>query len=81
MGEPWFGAKEYGIGISPKTPAGWISLFVYVAAMATAPRIAHQLAAPHWAIWLVLATLTIAFFALVAIKSDRQPWRWRWGGR
>lgn len=38
MGAPRFGAKTYGVGVSPKSPAGWIALGAYVVAlMASAP--------------------------------------------
>jgi hypothetical protein len=81
MGEPWFGPKAYGIGLSPKTPAGWISVAAYMAAMAAARLIGRQVSAPRWAAWLAPSTLTLAFLALVLVKSDRRPWRWRWAGR
>ena len=81
MGKPWFGSKTYGIGLAPKSPAGWASLAIYALAMIVAGPALKRLAAPAWILWAVLAGLTIVMLALVFIKSDRQPWRWRWGGR
>jgi hypothetical protein len=81
MREPWFGPKSYGIGITPKSPAGWAAVAVYVLAMAATGPVVKFLAAPTWVIWPIIAGLAAAFLALTYIKSDRQPWRWRWGGR
>jgi hypothetical protein len=81
MGEPWFGAKDYGIGLSPKTGAGWAALALYVAAMGATTPLARRLAAPHWSIGAAFAILTAAFVVLVFLKGGRQAWRWRWGGR
>ena len=68
MGEPWFGAKDYGIGLSPKSRAGWLSLVVYFFGMAGAPPIARHFEAPRSVIPLVLGALTIAFLALMLIS-------------
>ena len=81
MGEPWFGAKTYGIGIGPKSRAGWLSILVYCSLMTAVlltERFLHQ---PSWTVTIILGLLTIAFLALVFIKSDCKAWRWRWGGR
>jgi hypothetical protein len=80
MSEPWFGPKAYGIGLSPKSRPGWAALAIYIVAMAATGPIVDSLDAPSWVIWAVFAALTTALLALVFIKSDRQPWRWRWGG-
>jgi hypothetical protein len=81
MGRPWFGAKTYGIGIGPKRPAAWVAILVYVALMTAAPLAELALRWPIWAIPATFALLTLAFLALVVLTSDRQPLRWRWGGR
>ena len=77
MGEPWFGAKTYGIGLSPKGAAGWISVAVFCALATLAPLAGLALNWPAWTILASLGLLTIAFLVLIVLKSDRQPWRWR----
>jgi hypothetical protein len=81
MAEPWFAAKRYGLGLSPSSTAGWIATAVYVAAMAAVGFTTHALAAPKGVIPVVLGLLTLAFIGVAVLKSDRRPWRWRWGGR
>jgi hypothetical protein len=81
MTGPWFGAKEYGIGISPKSSAGWISLGIYALAMVATGPIARHFDAPLWVVWATFAFLTIGLLVLIFAKSDRRPWRWRWGRR
>jgi short-subunit dehydrogenase len=36
MSKPWFGPKEYGFGLSPISPAGWIATLVYVIVLMSA---------------------------------------------
>jgi hypothetical protein len=81
MGKPWFGAKTYGIGIAPKSPAGWIAVAVFAGAVMAIPPLAAHFAAPAWAPGLAIGALTIGFVILVLAKGDGRPWRWRWGGR
>jgi hypothetical protein len=81
MGEPWFGAKAYGVGLSPKTPAGWIATLVFVVVMVGAVPVGRLLHAPRWASFVVLALAPAAFLALAIWKSGGTVWRWRWGGR
>lgn len=81
MGAPWFAAKKYGIGLSPKGPAGWITLGIYVAAVLAAAPVARLVAAPAWLAAAAIGLATLAFLLVALTKSDRQPWRWRWGGR
>lgn len=81
MGEPWFGTKRYGVGISPRRPAGWIATGLYALAMIAAGPIAIVFAAPNWVLWTAFALLTVGFLGLAFAKSDHQPWRWRWNGR
>jgi hypothetical protein len=49
--------------------------------MAGTGLIAHAFTAPRGALLLVLGLMTIAFIGFVIAKSDRQAWRWRWGGQ
>lgn len=81
MSSPWFGAKRYGIGLSPKSPAGWFALGACVAAILAVPPVSRRLEAPGWAAAAASILLTLAFLLLAWLKSDRSPWSWRWGGR
>jgi membrane protein YdbS with pleckstrin-like domain len=81
MSEPWFGQKAYGIGLSPRSPAGWAATVVYILALVATVAIVKFFAAPRWAMWAAFAVLSLGFIALTIIKSDRKAWRWRWGGR
>jgi hypothetical protein len=81
MGEPWFGAKAYGIGIGPKSRAGWIAIVAYLVLMATIPIACRSLTWPDWTIPIALGLLTAGLLLLMNLKSDGEPWRWRWGGR
>ena len=81
MGKPWFGPKTYGIGIAPKSAAGWIVIAGYVLAMIAVPQLVATFHRPAWAAYVGFAVLTVAALAIMGLKSDGQPWRWRWGGR
>lgn len=81
MGEPWFGVKEYGLDIGPKSTAGWVATIVFVLAMATTPSFVAALHDPRWTIYAGFAALGVVFLALMAAKSDGHLWRWRWKGR
>jgi hypothetical protein len=80
MGKPWFGAKTYGIGVGPKSPAGWTSVVVYCVLMLVTPT-AMRSVGPHWAGLAAGGLITVGYLVLVALKSDGAPWRWRWGGK
>ncbi len=81
MSKPWFGAKEYGLGISPKSPEGWAVMAIYVALIPTAGVLCRRLDAPSWAFSAVVLALTAGLLVLAAVKSDGLPLRWRWGGK
>ena len=81
MGEPWFGVKRHGFGLSPRSTAGWIATGVLVAALVATPLIVAALHGPRWAAYAGIAGLGAAFTLLVASKNDGRRWRWRWGGR
>ena len=81
MGEPWFGVKRYGLGIGPRSPAGWIATGVFaVVLVAVTNSVALLHGPPMLALGMALL-LGAAFIALAIAKSDRKPWRWRWGGK
>lgn len=79
MSDPWFGVKAYGIGVGPKSLAGWVSTILYCILMIGVPVAKQALNWPIWMIPIAYALLTIVFFALLFMKGDGKPWRWRWG--
>ncbi|RAK51441.1 hypothetical protein [Phenylobacterium deserti] len=81
MSRPWFGVKRYGIGLSPTSGQGWAALLAYVVTLAATPLLAVRLGAPSWIVPLALAAETAALIAVVLLKGDGKPWRWRWGQR
>lgn len=81
MGEPWYGPKAYGYGLSPRNWAGWAALVIYIVLVTAVPLAALRFGAPRWMALAIIAALSLAYLVLVWLKSDRQPWRWRWGGR
>jgi hypothetical protein len=81
LSRPWFAQKQYGVGLSPASPAGWISLGVFVVAMAATGLIVDALHWPVWFIWIGFAVEIAIMLGLIFAKSDGKPWRWRWGDR
>ncbi|MBE7220805.1 MAG: hypothetical protein INR64_20245 [Caulobacteraceae bacterium] len=81
MGEPWFGVKRYGIGIGPRSPAGWAATVLFMVVVVVVPQVVVALHGPPWATLAIVLALGAAFTLLAFAKSDRKPWRWRWGGR
>ena len=81
MNRPWFGPKRYGMGLSPTTWQGWLATLIFIGLIALAAA-AMRGSGRHPTLWNVFAFggLTAAYIALAVWKSDRQPWRWRWGG-
>ncbi len=79
MSRPWFAQKRYGIGLSPASPAGWIALGLFVAAMAVTGPIVGFLHLPVWFIWIGFAGEIAAMLWVISAKSDGKPWRWRNG--
>ncbi len=86
MGKPWFGPKTYGIGIGPRSRAGWLAVAVYLLLMIATPIAELSLGLPVWMVPAAFGLFTVVFLTLVVLnsggaKSDGEPWRWRWGGR
>ncbi|NLI28352.1 MAG: hypothetical protein GX413_13410 [Acetobacter sp.] len=79
MRNPWFGVKTYGIGVAPKNLAGWISTGIYCFLMVSTPVVRNYFDCPAWMIPLGYILITAAFLALLFIKGDGKPWRWRQG--
>lgn len=74
----WFAAKRYGLGAGlPIAWQGWLATLVYVAIVVGA---AFLLAETNpWAFGSLTFTAT-AILVLIAAKTTRGGWRWRWGG-
>lgn len=78
MGKPWFGAKRYGYGLSPISWEGWAVTLFWVALMGVGGRMLPSRLGSGWTLAAMLALLVV-YLAVVGLKSDGKPWRWRWG--
>ena len=77
-GPHWFAAKRYGYGAGlPIAWQGWALLGSYVA-IAVATGI---LAKDKPAVVLAVIIPLTAFLLLIAARTTRGGWRWRWGER
>jgi hypothetical protein len=72
----WFAPKRYGWGTGrPIAWQGWLVLLVFLAVVIGATRLLnHNL----WAMGSIIVTAT-AIFLVIAAKTTRGGWRWRWG--
>ena len=78
----WFKRRRFGLGWTPVTREGWLTLGVYLAAILGG---AISLGAftrdpPGWTVvvyLVVVLLLTIAFF-MIALRKGPKP-KWRWG--
>jgi hypothetical protein len=72
----WFAAKRYGLGAGlPIAWQGWAVLIGFIALVAFASLlIRHSLIA-----YFSIVALLTAGFILVAARTTRGGWRWRWG--
>lgn len=77
-GPAWFEPKVYGYGAGrPATWQGWLLTIVYIAIMlASAILIETQTAA-----MISVMLLATGLFVLIAARTTRGGWRWRWGKR
>jgi len=77
-GPEWFAPKRYGYGAGlPITWQGWaLTIAFMVAAIGLAMMFAERPV-------VLAATLTplIVLFAVIAARTTRGGWRWRWGGK
>ena len=73
----WFAAKRYGLGAGlPIAWQGWVATLAYVAiVIGSALLLAER---SPWALGSIVVTAT-AIFVVVAAKTTRGGWRWRWG--
>jgi hypothetical protein len=75
MGE-WFAPKRHGLGSGrPISWQGWVSLLVYLVVVIGATQLINR---SPWAMGSVIVTAT-AIFIVIAAKTTRGGWRWRWG--
>ena len=79
MGQPWFGVKRYGIGVGPRSPAGWAAVGGWAVLVAITNGIIHALHGPPGLDGVATAAWVLALLALMAVKGDGRPWRWRSG--
>jgi hypothetical protein len=77
MKQPWFGVKRYGIGVGPRSPAGWAAIAVYAVLMLACPWLLGALHAPRGAGLLLALALTFGLIGLMSATSDGRTWRWR----
>ena len=74
----WFAAKRYGLGAAfPIAWQGWAILIGYLVIVAIAGLLFEHQPAVSFAIFVPL-TITLI---IVAARSTRGGWRWRWGNR
>ena len=73
----WFAAKRYGLGAGlPVAWQGWASTLAYLAiVIGSALLLAER---NPWAFGSIIFTAT-AIFLLIAARTTRGGWRWRWG--
>lgn len=77
-GPAWFEPKVYGYGAGqPATWQGWLLTIVYIAIMAASAILVETQTAAMISV-MVLAT---GLFVLIAARTTRGGWRWRWGKR
>lgn len=73
----WFAPKRYGWGAGrPIAWQGWLVLVVYLAVVIGAVQVIHR---QPWAMGSIILTAT-AILWVIAAKTTRGGWRWRWGG-
>ena len=73
----WFAPKRYGLGSGlPISWQGWAATLVYVAIMIGAGWLLAE--GSPWAFGSIPFTAT-AIFLVVAARTTRGGWRWRWG--
>jgi hypothetical protein len=75
-GPEWFAPKRYGFGAGlPIAWQGWVALGLFIALIAAA----SLLLAYSWLAYVsAFVTLTL-LFVLVAARTTKGGWRWRWG--
>jgi hypothetical protein len=73
----WFAPKRYGLGAGlPISWQGWATLIIYLAIVFGAGLLLAERS--PWAFGSIIFTAT-AILLIVAAKTTRGGWRWRWG--
>jgi hypothetical protein len=75
----WFAPKRYGYGAGlPIAWQGWLATLLYVGAVVGSAffLVEHN----PWAFGSIIFTATAAFL-VIAAKTTRGGWRWRWGDK
>jgi len=74
----WFEQKRYGLGAGrPIAWQGWLVLGVYLVIVIAAAQLADR---NPWITGSVVITAT-ALLLVVAARTTRGGWRWRWGDK
>jgi hypothetical protein len=75
-GPEWFARKRYGLGAGlPNSWQGWLVLVVYLVIVIGPFLLLGETSPATFAI-LIVAT---AIFLVIASRTTRGGWRWRWG--
>jgi hypothetical protein len=73
----WFAPQRYGLGAGlPIAWQGWAATLAYVATLVGAALLLAEKS--PWAFGSIVVTAT-AIFMLIAARTTRGGWRWRWG--
>lgn len=76
-GPEWFAAKSHGYGAGlPVAWQGWVLTLVFVGIITGAGLIFAERS--PWVFGSIIFTAT-AIFLLIAARTTRGGWRWRWG--
>ena len=81
MKDPWFIVKSHGYGLEPNGVAGWLSTGVLVALNVGLALGGERLRWPKPTLAFSIVALNAVLIGVMWLKSDRKPWRWRWGDR
>ena len=72
----WFSPKRYGIGASwPISWQGWALVAFYLVMLAAAGFIIPY----SWIGYASIVIIVTVAFTIVASRTTRGGWRWRWG--
>ena len=75
-GPEWFAPKRYGYGAGPPISwQGWALTLAYVVIVALVGVTFHH----HLAQFAALAIPVTVVFMVIAARTTRGGWRWRWG--
>jgi hypothetical protein len=73
----WFAPKRYGIGAGlPIAWQGWVTLALFIAAITVA---GITLLPVHWGLYVWALVVATAAITIVAARTTKGGWRWRWG--